>query len=173
MLSGGLTAIRNGSPDCFCRQVGNQARYSILNTKSMEPVNIHRELTTVYGENCMSIQQVRLWCREFSKGRKHVHNAERSGRPSISDAIVAKINEFVREDRRMTIEDIPLRVLDVCPKSVYNILTEKLGYTKATTHDHTPPVKLRISSPHTAGLSFLTHPTVLTWRRLIFTFSRS
>lgn len=101
-----------------------------FHAKSMEPVNIHRELTTVYGENCMSVQQVRLWCREFSKGRTDVHDAERSGRPSISEAIVAKINEVVREDRRMTIEDIALRVPDVCPKSVYNILTEKLGYTK-------------------------------------------
>lgn len=101
-----------------------------LNAKNVEPVNIHRQLCEIYGENCMSVQQVRFWCREFTNGRTDVHDEQRSGRPSLSDEVVAKVEAILREDRRITVRDLALRVPEICPDSVHKIVTEKLGYHK-------------------------------------------
>ena len=101
-----------------------------LNAKKVEPVNIHRELCEIYGQNCMSVQQVRFWCREFANGRTDFHDEQRSGRLSLSDEVVAKVEEILRKDRRITIRDLALRVPEICPDSVHKIVTEKLGYNK-------------------------------------------
>ena len=61
-----------------------------LNAKKLTPIEIHRQLEEVYGKACISVQHVRKWCREFSEGRTDVHDEQRSGRPSVSDEVVAK-----------------------------------------------------------------------------------
>jgi hypothetical protein len=33
--------------------------------QEVPPVEIHRELVTAYGDNVMTVQHVRKWCREF------------------------------------------------------------------------------------------------------------
>ncbi|UYV82698.1 hypothetical protein LAZ67_22000595 [Cordylochernes scorpioides] len=60
----------------------------------------------VYGEKCMDIKNVRKWCREFNEGRINVHDEQRSGRPSLPESTVARIDEMVRANRRITIEEI-------------------------------------------------------------------
>jgi hypothetical protein len=37
--------------------------------KNVPPVEIHRELVTVYGTNVMTVQHVRKWCRKFNSCR--------------------------------------------------------------------------------------------------------
>lgn len=101
-----------------------------LQAKKLEPIQIHRELSEVYGEKCISVQHVRKWCREFSAGRTDTHDEQRSGRPSISDDVVVKIERVLREDRRITLADLVLRVPEVSEASVERIVTEKLGYRK-------------------------------------------
>ncbi|XP_023219381.1 cullin-1-like [Centruroides sculpturatus] len=59
-----------------------------LNTKNVKPVEIHRQLVEIYGENVM----VRKWVRQFNAGRTNVHDEARSGRPSVvNDGLVAKL----------------------------------------------------------------------------------
>jgi len=53
-----------------------------LNAKGERPAEIHKQIVAVYG-NVMNQQNVKKWCREFSKGRTDVHNKQRSGRPSL------------------------------------------------------------------------------------------
>jgi len=72
-----------------------------LNVQKVQPIEIHRQLTNVYGDKCMSIQHVRKWCREFSEGRSDVHDEPRSGRPSSSDDVVAKVQWILLEDRQL------------------------------------------------------------------------
>jgi hypothetical protein len=36
--------------------------------KKVPPVEIHREVVTVYGAKVMTVQRVRKWCREFDSG---------------------------------------------------------------------------------------------------------
>jgi len=60
----------------------------------------------MYGDNAMSDGMVRKWVRMFSEGRENVHDEARSGRPSLVNDLVRKVNERVRDDRRFTIPDL-------------------------------------------------------------------
>ena len=57
-------------------------------------MEIHYQLTEVYGELCMDVKIVRKWCREFTAGCMEIHDEERSRRPSISDETVAKVEQI-------------------------------------------------------------------------------
>lgn len=101
-----------------------------LNAKGVKPIEIHRQLTEVYGESCMDVKNVRKWCREFTAGRTEIHDEERSGRPSISDETVAKVEQIMRQDRRITLDDLCILVPEVSRSTIHRILTEKLEYRK-------------------------------------------
>ena len=106
-----------------------------LNTKGVKPIQIHRQLTEVYGESCMDVKNVRKWCREFTAGHTEIHDEERSGRPSISDEIVAKVEQIMRQDRRINLDDLCILVPEVSRSTIGMTLTEKLEY-RMLTEDH-------------------------------------
>jgi transposase len=55
----------------------------------------------------MNRQNVAKWCREFEAGRSDVDDEIRSGRPSVvTDEIIKNIDEDIRADRRLTIDEI-------------------------------------------------------------------
>lgn len=101
-----------------------------FNAKGVEPIEIHRQLKEVYGESCMDVKNVRKWCREFTAGRTEIHDEQRSGRPSISDETVAMVEKTMREDRRITLDDLCILVPEVSRSTIHRILTEKLQYRK-------------------------------------------
>jgi len=78
----------------------------------------------------MDVKNVRKWCREFTAGRTEIHDEERSGRPSISDETVAKVEQIMRQDRRITLDDICILVPEVSRSTIGRTLTEKLEYRK-------------------------------------------
>jgi transposase len=84
-----------------------------LFAKNTAPVDIHSQLCEVYGEKCMSIQHVRKWCREFKDGRTDVHDKQHSGRPSVSDETIAKVEETMLKDRRVTARELCEMIPDV------------------------------------------------------------
>jgi len=77
-----------------------------LNAKKVTPIEIYRQLTGVYEEKCMDVKNVRKCCRKFFSGRKIVHDEERSGRPSHSDATVKKGEEHMLQNRKVTLDDM-------------------------------------------------------------------
>lgn len=87
-------------------QVESSCNYSIFESKGIKPVEIHRQLTEVYGQSCMDVKNVCKWCREFTAGHTEVQNKERSGRPSISDETVVKIEEIMREYWSITLDSL-------------------------------------------------------------------
>ncbi|UYV67273.1 HS2ST1 [Cordylochernes scorpioides] len=104
-----------------------------LNAKNNSPVEIHRQLVEVYGEKCMDIINVRKWCREFNEGRINVHDEQRSGRPSLPESTVARIDEMVRANRRIILEEIEDGLNEDCSHfSVHKIVSETLGYRKVS-----------------------------------------
>ncbi|UYV79501.1 hypothetical protein LAZ67_17002920 [Cordylochernes scorpioides] len=104
-----------------------------LNAKNNSPVEIHRQLVEVYGEKCMDIKNVRKWCREFNEGRINVHDEQLSGRPSLLESTVARIDEMVRANRRITLEEIEDGLNEDCSHfSVHKIVSETLGYRKVS-----------------------------------------
>ena len=77
-----------------------------LNVKVNTPIEIHHQLTEVYGESCMDIKSIRKWCREFTFGRTEFHDEKRSGRPSTCKETVAKVEETMRKERRISLDDL-------------------------------------------------------------------
>jgi transposase len=74
-----------------------------LNAKNVRPAEIYRQVCEVYGENAKSDEMVRRWCRMFSEGRTHVHDDDRSGRPSLVTAdLLDQVNEKIGGNRRFT-----------------------------------------------------------------------
>jgi len=98
-----------------------------LNAKGVKPIEIHCQLTEVYGESCMDVKNVRKWCREFTADRTEIHDEERSGRPSISDETVAK-GEQMHQDQRITLDDLCILVPEISRSTIGRTLTEKLEY---------------------------------------------
>ncbi|UYV84929.1 CDK2 [Cordylochernes scorpioides] len=79
----------------------------------------------------MDIKNVRKWCREFNEGRINVHDEQQSGRPSLPESTVARIDEMVRANWRITLEEIEDGLNEDCSHfSVNKIVSETLGYRK-------------------------------------------
>ena len=98
-----------------------------LQAENVRPSEIHRRLVAVYGENVMNVASVRKWCTVFRNGRTDIHDAERSGRPSvITDAMKPKVNRIIRENGHFKITNNVWKCLVV----VYEIVAEHLQYRK-------------------------------------------
>ncbi|UYV64663.1 hypothetical protein LAZ67_3001593 [Cordylochernes scorpioides] len=81
----------------------------------------------------MDIKNVRKWCRELNEGRINVHDEQRSGWPSLRESTVARIDEMVRSNRRITLEEIEDGLNEDCSHfSVHKIVSETLGYRKVS-----------------------------------------
>jgi hypothetical protein len=71
--------------------------------KNVPPVEIHREIVTVYGANVMTVQHVCKWCRAFDSGQVNVMDEQRSGRPSTSADLVQDVDAAVQADKRVSV----------------------------------------------------------------------
>ncbi|UYV85000.1 hypothetical protein LAZ67_X004213 [Cordylochernes scorpioides] len=100
---------------------------------------IHQEvLLSVYGEECMSIQIVRRWRSWFLEGRQNVHDDERSGSPvtATDNAAVAAVRNVVEADRRVTIDEIMIRLppgIEIRRSSIGTIMSDVLNFLKVCT----------------------------------------
>ncbi|GFU40900.1 HTH_48 domain-containing protein [Nephila pilipes] len=76
--------------------LASRARYKLrsvtrfLCAKNTAPVDIHSQLCGVNREKCMSLQDMRKWCREFKEGCTDIHDEQRSGLPLVSDERLRK-----------------------------------------------------------------------------------
>ncbi|UYV63738.1 hypothetical protein LAZ67_2005468 [Cordylochernes scorpioides] len=100
--------------------------------KNETAVNIHRNLVSVYGEGCMSIQMVRRWRSWFLEGRQNVHDDERSDRPvtATDNAAVAAVRNVVEANRRVTIDEIMIRLppgIEIGCSSIGTIMSDVLN----------------------------------------------
>ena len=102
-----------------------------LQAENFRPCEIHHRLVAVYGEHVMNAASVRKWCIMFTDGRTDVHDAEKSGRPSvITDALKEKVNRIIRENRHFTISEVYEKCPGVSRALVYQIVTKHLPYRK-------------------------------------------
>jgi len=99
-----------------------------LSARNVIPSEIHHQICQVYGDNAMSDGMVRKWVRMFNEGRENAHDEVRSGRPSlVSDDLLRKVNERVRDDRRFTISDMYLHFPQISRTLLYDIFSSHLG----------------------------------------------
>jgi len=102
-----------------------------LQAENIRPCEIHQRLIAVYGEHVMNAASVRKWCIMFTNGRTDVHDAEKSGQPSvITDALKEKVNRIIRDNRHFTISKVYEKCPEVYRALVYQIVTKHLQYRK-------------------------------------------
>lgn len=97
----------------------------------MQPSEIHRELSAVYGTGVMTVQHVRKWCREFENGRVSVLDEQRTGRPSTSARHVDDIDAAVKANRRVCLAELS-KQFDLSYGTVWDIVHQRLGYRKVS-----------------------------------------
>ena len=104
-----------------------------LQAENVRPCEIHQRLLAVYGEHVMNAASVRKWCTVFTNWRTDVHDAERSGRPSvIRDALKQKVKRIIRENRHFTISEVYEQCPEVSRALVYQTVTKHLQYQSWT-----------------------------------------
>ncbi|UYV65597.1 hypothetical protein LAZ67_3004805 [Cordylochernes scorpioides] len=94
-----------------------------------------RSQVSVYGEECMSIQMVRRWRSWFLEGWQNVHDDERSGSPvtATDNAAVSVVQNVVEADRRVTIDEIIIRLppgIEIRRSSIGTIMSDVLDFRK-------------------------------------------
>ena len=78
------------------------------NARNVLPTENHHQICQVYGDKAMNDGVVRKWVRMVNKGRENVHDEARIGRPSlVNDDLVRMVNGRARDDRHLTISDVP------------------------------------------------------------------
>jgi len=102
-----------------------------LQEENVRPSEIHRRLVAVCDEHVMNAASVLKWCTMYRNGRTDVHDAERSGRPTvITDALKQTVNRIIRENRHFTISEVYEQCPDLSRTVVNEIVTEHLQYRK-------------------------------------------
>ncbi|KAG5318659.1 SETMR methyltransferase, partial [Pseudoatta argentina] len=110
-------------------EIRSVIRYLVWKGKT--PVEVYNEVKTAYGDTGMNRTSVFKWCREFKNGRTSVHDDQRSGRPSIlTDGIVKKIENALRDDRRLTVDELSAMFPQISRSLLHETITETLGYRK-------------------------------------------
>jgi len=100
-----------------------------LQTKNIQPADIHRKVCEVYGEGVMSDSMVRRWCRQCESGRDNVHNDIHSCRPNVmTPDFVQQIEVKIRVNRHFTIMDLAEFFPNVSRKTVHWFVTENLQF---------------------------------------------
>jgi len=117
-----MNALISHPADCEVRGV-----IRFLRAENVRPCENHQRLVAVYGEHVMNATSVQKWCIMFTNGRTGVHDAEKSGRPSvITDALKEKVNRFIRENRNFTISEVYEQCSEVSRALVYQTVTRHL-----------------------------------------------
>ncbi|KAG5318318.1 MOS1T transposase, partial [Pseudoatta argentina] len=110
-------------------EIRSVIRYLVWKGKT--PVEVYNEVKTAYGDTGMNRTSGFKWCREFKNGRTSVHDDQRSGRPSIlTDDIVKKIENALRDDRRLTVDELSAMFPQISRSLLHETITETLGYRK-------------------------------------------
>ena len=79
---------------------------------------IHLRLQHAYGDVCMGASSVRRWVKHFKDGNTSMQDEPRSGRPRTAsmERNKERINEFIREDRCVTVNEIAATLAkSLCP----------------------------------------------------------
>ena len=106
-------------------------KFYVLLGKSF--TEIHDDLHKVYGDSCLVNSAISKWMRRFEDGRESTEDDKHIGRPVTitSEKKVAEIQEFILEDRRVTVETVA-RHFDISYGTARDIMTNKLGMRRVS-----------------------------------------
>lgn len=108
-----------------------RAVIKFLFLEGVAPKEIHERMLKVYNDCSPTIRTVERWVAEFKRGRTSLEDDPREGRPKSASTpeIIAKIQDMVLENRRLTERDL-VEALHISLGSVSHILSEILGFRK-------------------------------------------
>lgn len=91
----------------------------------------HERLVLAFGDRAPSEETVRLWFKEFERGRRQLEDEPRSGRPAdaVTDENIRLVEKLIREERNITVREIEQEV-GINVASVERILHNHLGVHK-------------------------------------------
>ena len=97
-----------------------------LHAEGQNVAETHRRLCHVYGDNVMSDNCVREWCRKFRDGRTDVHDEGGQGRHSIvTDELVQRVDQCVRGKHHFTISELSEEFPQTPRTTLYRIVTDR------------------------------------------------
>ena len=125
--------------------------------EGVAPKKIHERMLKVYNDFSPKIRTVERWVAEFKRGRTSLQDGPREGRPKSASTpeIIAKIQDMVLEDRRLTETDL-IEVLHISLGSVSHILSEIFGFRKLCAQwvPHSITMKKKTHSNSTFSATF-------------------
>ena len=74
----------------------------------MKPIEILQQLSEACNDSVMDLKNMRSWVRHFKEGRTSCENKPKAPRPrtSRSEDMIARLEQMVMEDRRLTVKHI-------------------------------------------------------------------
>jgi len=98
----------------------------------MKSIELHQQLIDTCNDGVMDVKNVRSWVRQFKEGRTSCENKSKGpqGRTSISEVMIARVEEMVMGDRRLTGKQIAANAC-ISVGSVDTILNYDLKMRKA------------------------------------------
>lgn len=111
--------------------IEKRAIIKFLTREKITPKNIHDRMIRVFGECSVSYAAVKKWASLFKSGRESLEDDPRSGRPKsvTTPETVSEILDFIKEDRRMSVEKIA-NLMGISHGTVWKIIHEELDMKK-------------------------------------------
>jgi histone-lysine N-methyltransferase SETMAR len=100
-----------------------------LFVKGLKYKAIHRDLSTVLGEDAVSLDMVKRWCRRFKDGNLCLADENRPGRPK-SD-LADSISRLLEKESFLSARTLA-RKLESSPQTIKRVLATDLGMRKFT-----------------------------------------
>jgi len=114
-----------------CTKEEQRAVIRFLCSEGVPGAEIHRRLSTQYGDSALPRRSVYEWIEKFKSGQTNVTHEEGAGRPSTSttDEKIQQAREMVLANRRVAIDDVACS-LQISHGSAYQIIHDELGFHK-------------------------------------------
>jgi len=112
-----------------CTKEEQRTVIRFLWSEGMPGYEIHRMLSTQYGDSSLPRRSVYESIEKFKSGRKNVTHEEGAGRPSTftTDEKIEQAREMVRANRRVAIDEVACS-LQNSHGSAYQIIHDELGF---------------------------------------------
>ena len=119
------------APLAVCIKEEERAVIQFLWLEGVPGAEIHRRLSTQYGDNALPHRSVYEWIEKFKNGRTNMTHDEGAGRPSTStiDEKIQQAREMVLANRRVAIDEVACS-LQISHGSAYQIIHDELGFHK-------------------------------------------
>ena len=116
-----------------CTLEEQRAVVRFLKAEGVQVSEIYQRMKAQYGDSCLSRKSVYEWAARLSKGCVNLSDEQRPGRPreARTNQTIARVEELILADRRMTVDDIAAEV-GISHGTAHNIIHDELKFRKVS-----------------------------------------